>query len=90
MEYQWDRDKAKSNLLKHDIDFADAITALEDDSAITLDDDDPDEERFVTIGMDALGRILVVIYTYREESIRLISARRATQRERKQYQGEAI
>jgi uncharacterized protein len=87
VDYQWDVNKAKSNLEKHDIDFADAVTALDDENALTLADDNLDEERFVAIGMDAFGRVLVVVYTYREPAIiRIISARRATPRERKSYE----
>lgn len=86
MEYQWDIDKADANLRKHKIDFADAITIFSDDFAITIEDVHPDEERFATIGRDALGRILVVIYTWRGESIRLISARKATKGERQMYE----
>lgn len=85
MDYQWDDNKAKTNLKKHRVDFADAVTVFSDDFAITIADDHPDEERFVTVGMDALGRILVVVYTWRGESIRIISAWKATNRERKQY-----
>jgi hypothetical protein len=88
MDYEWDPAKAHANLDKHGIDFADAVTALEDEAALTLEDDYPDEERFITMGLDALGRILVVVYTWRGDHIRLISARRATPRERKQYTGE--
>lgn len=87
MNYQWDDHKASINLTKHGIDFADAVTVFSDDFAITVEDDLPNEERFVTVGVDALGRILVVVYTWREESIRIISARKATRRERKQYEG---
>ena len=86
MDYQWDVNKSEANLKKHRVDFADAVTVFSDDFALTIPDDYPDEERFVTIGMDALGRILVVIYTWREDSIRIISARKATNRERKQYE----
>lgn len=57
MDYQWDDNKAKANLQKHKIDFAYAVTVFSDDFAITIEDDHPDEERFVTIGMDALARI---------------------------------
>jgi uncharacterized DUF497 family protein len=88
MTYQWDADKARANFRKHDIDFADAVAVLEDDAAITISDEHPNEERFVTIGLDALGRILVVVYTWRGDNIRLISARKATPRERQQYEGE--
>ena len=80
--------KALSNLKKHGIDFADAISVLEDERAVTIPDDHPDEERFVTIGMDALGRILVVIFTWRQNRIRIISARKATVKEINQYKGE--
>ena len=59
MSYEWDPKKAAINLRKHDIDFADAVTAFEDELALTIDDDDPNERRFVTIGMDALALILV-------------------------------
>jgi len=82
---EWDYRKADSNLEKHKIDFADAATVLSDDLAITIKDADPDEERFVTIGMDALGRILVVVYTWRQDRIRIISAGKATSIERQRY-----
>jgi uncharacterized DUF497 family protein len=85
VSYEWDRKKATSNLRKHGVDFADAVTALEDDLALTLDDDYPSEQRFITIGTDALGRVLVVIYTFQGENIRIISAREATPRECRQY-----
>jgi uncharacterized protein len=65
--------------------FADAVTALHDELALTVRDEHPDEERFVTLGMDALGRVLVVAYAWRAERVRLISARPATRSERKQY-----
>ena len=85
MGYEWDSRKAASNLRKHGVDFADAVIALEDELALTLDDDYSDEHRFITIGSDGSGQILVVIYTYRGVNIRIISAREATPRERRQY-----
>ncbi len=54
MEYEWDEQKAASNLVKHGIDFADAAPVLEDEAAVTIADEFADEERFITIGMDAL------------------------------------
>ncbi|MGE0887631.1 MAG: BrnT family toxin [Blastocatellales bacterium] len=84
-EYEWDPKKSASNLRKHGIAFTDAVIALEDDLALTRDDDHPNEKRYVTIGADDVGQILVVVYTYRGEKIRIISARVATPRERKQY-----
>jgi uncharacterized DUF497 family protein len=83
--YEWDPNKAASNLRKHSVDFADAVAVLEDEWALTLDDDYPHERRYATIGADMLGRLLVVIYTWRGENVRLISARKATPRERRQY-----
>jgi uncharacterized protein len=88
MGYEWDATKAKSNLQKHGVDFADAATIFADDYALTLPDDYPAEDRFVTIGMDALGRILVVVYTWRGDRIPIISARKAERYERKQYEGQ--
>ena len=84
MGYEWDPNKAKQNLRKHGIAFADAVSVFFDDSAVTIEDINPEEERFATLGIDALGRILVVVYTWREDNIRLISARKATEKERKQ------
>ncbi|PSF35188.1 hypothetical protein C7H19_17560 [Aphanothece hegewaldii CCALA 016] len=86
MIYQWDKDKAITNFRKHRIDFADAVSVFNDDHAITIIDERFDEERQITIGMDALGRILVVVFTWRGNKIRVISARKATRQERTQYE----
>jgi len=80
MEAEWDPAKARANLRKHRVRLADAVTALEDTRAISIRDEGEDEERWITIGMDSVGRILVVVYTWREERTRLISARPATRR----------
>ncbi|MBH8561271.1 BrnT family toxin [Nostoc sp. CENA67] len=85
MAYQWDNEKATANLHKHGVDFADAVSVFSDDLAITITDERFDEERFITIGMDAFGRVLVVVYTWRNDEIRLISARTATRYEQNQY-----
>jgi uncharacterized protein len=87
MGYEWDPDKAKQNIRKHEIAFADAVSVFFDDSAITVEDNNLDEVRFATLGMDAFGRVLVVVYTWREDNIRMISARKATERERMEYGG---
>jgi uncharacterized DUF497 family protein len=85
--FEWDDVKARTNYRKHGVHFADAVTVFEDDAAITIPDDDSDEEeRFVTIGRDAFARLLVVIYTWRGANIRLISARTATRRETKGHE----
>lgn len=88
VSFQWDPPKAASNLDKHGIDFADAATVFDDPRALTMPDPYPDEERSVTLALDSLGRVLVVIWTQRDGEIRLISARKATRRERRQYQEE--
>ncbi len=87
-EVEWASRKAVANLKKHGVDFADAATVLHDDDAITIRADDTGEERYLTIGMDALARVLVVVYTWRGERPRLISARQATPRERQEYEGK--
>ena len=86
MEFEWDGAKAASHFHKHGVDFSDAVTVLFDEIALTIRDDTRDDEaRFITLGMDALGRTLVVVYTWRSERVRIISARKATSRERQRY-----
>jgi hypothetical protein len=85
--YQWDPTKAALNLAKHGVSFADAIVALEDELALTMPDPGfHDEERFITLALDPTGAVLVVVFTWRGEQFRLISARKATKRERQQYE----
>jgi uncharacterized protein len=88
--FEWDERKARTNFRRHRVDFADATTVFEDVRAVTVVDEDPDEERYATIGTDALGQELVVVYTVRGERIRIISARRATRRERAQYEKQGL
>ena len=85
MVYQWDNDKAATNINKHGIDFADAVSVFSDDLAVTVSDERFEEERFITIGIDALGRVLVVVYRLRGREIWLISAGKATRLELTQY-----
>ena len=83
----WDPEKARSNVRKHGVRFSDAETVLFDPQAITVEDETAeDERRFVSVGMDAVGRVLVVVYCYRDVDIRLISARRANRHERQRYE----
>lgn len=85
----WDPSKARSNLEKHGVSFSDVEPAFYDDFAISIPDEfSKEEERFLLVGRDALGRILTVSYTYRGDSIRLISARPATNSERREYEKE--
>jgi len=86
--FQWDPNKARTNLRKHRVDFADAATVFDDPQALTRDDPDPPEERFVTLGLDALGRLLVVCWSSRDDEFRIISARRANRAETLQYEQE--
>jgi uncharacterized DUF497 family protein len=86
--FEWDQDKAKRNQAKHGIRFPDTFAVFEDPDAVTIEDSHRGEERFLTIGMDAFGRILVVVYTWRGENIRIISARKAVRHEARQYEGE--
>ena len=87
MEFEWDARKATANRKKHGVDFADAALVLYDDLALTTrDPGDYGEERFATVGLDPLGRVLVVVYTWREQQPRIISARPATPAERKRYE----
>ena len=86
MEFEWDPAKARENIRVHGINFAVAAGVLEDENALTIEDIDAEgEQRFRILGMDGLGRLLVVVYTYREGKIRLISARKATKKEGKEY-----
>lgn len=87
MRFQYDPAKAVANLKKHGVAFADAEGVLEDPLAITVQDPDSEgEARFITIGLGNTGELLVVIYTERNDEYRIISARRATRKERKSYE----
>jgi uncharacterized DUF497 family protein len=87
MQISWDTSKAASNHQKHGIDFADAATVFDDDYFVSQEDlTARGEQRFIGTGMDAYDRILTMVYTVLcEDDIRLISARRATRRERSYY-----
>jgi len=88
MNFEFDPAKNRLNIAKHGIDLADVEEVFHDRNALTIEDRDHDEQRFVTIGDDGVGRILVVCYTYRgETTIRIISARKAKPHERKDYEG---
>jgi uncharacterized DUF497 family protein len=88
MAFEWDHDKAEANRRKHGVDFADAVGVFDDPRAITMADPYPDEERFDSLGLDFLGRVLVIIWTWRGDDVRMISARAATRRERRRYEEE--
>lgn len=83
----WDEQKAESNLVKHGISFQEAQTVLFASASVTIDDKDHPEERFITIAFSEKLNLLVVVYAYRfDDEIRIISARKATKKERKFYE----
>ena len=87
MRVVWDVKKGAVNIRNHGIEFSHAATVLDDPMAVTIEDTRHGEQRFITVGADIIGRILVVVYAYTdEEEIRLISARRATPKERRVYE----
>ena len=87
MAFQYDPTKAETNLKDHGISFSDAEGVFLDPLALHRPDPDAEgEERFVAMGLGSAGQILVVVYTIRGEDIRLISARRATRREIRDYE----
>ena len=87
MDVTWDPAKAKANLRKHRVRFSDAEPVLFDPAGVTVEDPGSEaEQRVITIGLDALGRVLVVVYAYEGEQVRLISARRASPRETQTYE----
>jgi len=86
MKFEWDPGKAKSNLRKHGVDFADAVIALEDENALTIEDFDHDELRFKTLGMGPTLNILFVVHCeLTGDRARIISARKADKGETKVY-----
>ena len=88
MRFQYDPTKAAANLRKHGVSFADSEGVLTDPLALTVQDPDAEgEERFITIGMGSAGELLVVVYTARHNAWRIISARRATRKERRSNEG---
>jgi len=90
LKFVWDREKAAANLVKHGVDFEDAISAFDDPLSITISDPDHSqkEERFLLVGHSRAGRLLVIAHTERGNEIRLINARPATRRERQKYEKE--
>ena len=88
MRFEWDREKARTNVRKHDVSFDEAVTVFYDPLSATFDDleHSAGESRFITIGCTARGRLLVVAHTGRGATVRIISARRATARERRRHE----
>lgn len=88
MQFEWDDEKEKINIHKHGIDFTTAARVFKDENRLELYDElhSDQEERYITIGIiDGVAYLVMVVYTEREEAIRLISARKATNREGRMY-----
>ena len=90
LAFEWDSRKAQSNLAKHDVGFEEASTIFGDPLSLTIPDPEHSlsEERYITMGRAFDGKLLVVVHTVRGDNIRVISARRASRRERKSYEEE--
>jgi len=87
MDFEWDPAKARANFLKHGVEFSEAAVAIEDPRSRHQPDPDAEgEERYIALGLDGLGRVLVAVYAYRGEAVRIISVRKASKRERAQYE----
>lgn len=86
--FEWDPQKSRSNLRKHGVSFSDTSAVFEDPLALTISEEVDDEERFITIGMDDYTRLLVVVYTWRGDNIRIIPARKAIKAEVTQYESQ--
>jgi uncharacterized DUF497 family protein len=88
IRFEWDEDKAAANVQKHGVSFDEAVTVFSDAYSSTIPDPahSAEEERFVDIGRSASGRLLVVVYVERGTRIRIISCRKATPAERRQYE----
>lgn len=87
MTYEWDPIKAQVNRRKHGVSFEEAASVFQDAKALTFDDPDhsDEESREMTIGLSTKGRVLFLSHCERGDGIRIISARKATPKERKQY-----
>jgi len=85
LTFEWDEDKSRRNLGKHDVAFEEAKTVFNDPFAITIADPDhsDDEDRYIDIGLSSKGRVLVVWYTERGDNIRIIGCRKAAPSERR-------
>ena len=88
MKFDWDVNKAKANVKKHKIPFTEAQTVFDDDFTVTVFDEKHsiEEKRFITIGRSASGRLIIICHTFKENKIRIISARKPTKAEREDYE----
>jgi uncharacterized DUF497 family protein len=91
MKFEWNTDKAEKNERKHGVTFQEALTVFQDALSLTYPDTDHsiDENRYLIIGMSLFGNVPVISHTFREENIRIISARKATKKEQYFYETES-
>ena len=93
IKFSWDQAKALSNLKKHGVSFEEAQSVFYDESAVQFyDDESPDEDRFILLGVSNMSRVLVVVHCERGaegEELRIISARKATKKEHRHFQGDS-
>ena len=88
IKFEWDDDKARQNIKKHKVSFEEAVTVFGDFVSLTISDSthSETEDRWIIIGESNIHRLIVVVHTERRDRIRIISARQATLRERKEYE----
>jgi len=92
LRFEWNPNKAKKNIVKHGISFDEAATVFSDPLSMTYDDPDHsyDENRYIIIGLSTFGKLLFVSHVETNDTIRIISARQLTRKERKQYEQQHI
>ena len=91
MNFEWNTEKAEKNIRKHGVSFQEALTVFQDVVSLTYPDSDhsADEDRYLIIGLSSFGNVLVISHTFRNDNIRIISARKATKKERHFYETES-
>ena len=88
LSFEWDENKARANLAKHGVSFEEATTVFGDPRSLSIPDPahSEAEERWIVLGQSHTRKMLVVVHTERSDNLRIISARRASRRERKTYE----
>jgi hypothetical protein len=91
MNFEWSTEKAENNIRKHSVSFQESLTVFQDTLSLTYSDMDhsTDEDRYLIIGLSSFGNVLVISHTFRNDNIRIISARKATKKERIFYETES-
>jgi uncharacterized DUF497 family protein len=91
MNFEWNTEKSEKNIRKHGVSFQEALTVFRDALSLTYPDVDhsADEDRYLIIGLSSFGNVLVISHTFRNDNIRIISARKATKKERYFYETES-